>query len=169
MTNNIMELTKLTKLFDMTKINVCAPKGEKMFKYGDYADKSIQSAIETLGEHQTIGDIISFALAVADFEEHYRTKHEGDDAFTYDYNRDEHLTQMFLSMHSEWSKRQLSGDKDAYFCTYVYRRLAEMQDLVDNGDCVVCGRCGSVIDKYDTFYFRGKPYCGHCSQLIAVK
>ena len=43
MKNKIMELTKL---FDMTKINVCAPKGEKMFKYGDYADKSIQSAIE---------------------------------------------------------------------------------------------------------------------------
>ena len=34
MTNhNIMELTKL---FDMTKTNVCAPKGQKMFKYGDY-------------------------------------------------------------------------------------------------------------------------------------
>lgn len=46
MTNNTMELTKLTKLFDMTKMNFCAPKGEKMFNYGDYADKDIQSAIE---------------------------------------------------------------------------------------------------------------------------
>lgn len=167
MTNhNIMELTKL---FDMTKTNVCAPKGEKMFKYGNYAAKDIQSAIETLGEHQTIGDIISFGLAVADFEEHYRAEHEGDEAFSSDYNRDEGLIQVFLSMYSEWNKQQLDGEGDTYFYDYVYGRLREMQELVDSGDCIVCSHCGSVIEKDYTFYLRGNPYCSHCAHLITTK
>ena len=162
--NNIMELTKL---FDVAKI--CAPKGEKMFKYGDYVDKDIQSAVETLSEHQTIGDIISFGLAVANFEERYRAKHEGEYAFISHYNWAEGLAQVFLSMYSEWNKQRLDGKGGTYFYNYVYERLTEMQELVDSGDCVMCSHCGSVIDKDYTFYLRGEPYCGHCAHLITIK
>lgn len=164
--NNIAELTKL---FDLTKMNICAPKGEKMFKYGDYVDKDIQSAIEILGEHQTIGDIISFGLAVANFERHYQAEHEDEYAFTSDYGWDGELLQMFLSMYSEWNKQQLDGEEDTYFYDYVYRKLAEMQELIDSGNCVICAHCGSVIEKDSAFYFREQSYCGHCTHLIATK
>lgn len=164
--NSIMELTKL---FDLTKMNICAPKGEKMFKYGDYVEKDVQSAIETLGEHQTIGNIISFGLAIANFEAHYRAKHEGKDAFTSDYDCDEGLIQVFLSMYSEWSTQWFEGEEDAHFYDYIYRKLAEMQELVDSGDCVVCGRCGSVINKDYVFFFKGEPCCAHCAHLMTTK
>lgn len=161
--NSIMELTKL---FDLTKMNICALKGEKMFKYGDYVEKDIQSAIEILSEHQTIGDIISFGLAVANFERHYRDEHENEEAFTSDYSWNEGLLQVFLSMYSEWN---INGEEDAYFYNYVYRKLTEMQEFVNSGDCVVCAHCGSVIEKDYVFYFQGKPYCGDCTRLITIK
>lgn len=167
MTDN--NITEFVKLFDLTKMNICAPRGEKMFKYGDYADEDIQSAIETLGEHQTIGNIISFGLAIANFEAHYRDAHEGEDAFTSDYDWSEGLIQVFLSMYSEWNTQQLEGEEDGYFYNYVYRKLAEMQELVDSGDCVVCSRCGSIINKDYVFHFRGESYCGHCARLITIK
>lgn len=162
-------ITELVKLFDLTKMNICAPRGEKMFKYGDYADEDIQSAIETLGEYQTIGDIISFGLAVANFERHYRAEHKDEEAFTSDYDWDGGLIQVFLSMYSEWNKQQLEGEEDAHFYDYIYRKLAEMQELVDSGDCVVCSRCGSIINKDCVFHFKGEPYCSHCVHLITIK
>lgn len=159
-------ITELVKLFDLTKMNICAPRGEKMFKYGDYADEDIQSAIETLGEYQTIGDIISFGLAVANFERHYRAEYKDEEAFTSDYTWGEGLIQVFLSMYSEWS---INGEEDAYFYDYVYRKLTEMQELVDSGDCVVCSHCGSIINKDYVFHFKGEPYCSHCVHLITIK
>lgn len=165
MTNN-NDITELVKLFDLAKMNICAPKGEKMFKYGDYVEKDIQSAIETLGEHQTIGDIISFGLAVANFERHYRDKHENEEAFTSDYAWGEGLIQVFLSMYSEWN---INGEEDAYFYNYIYRKLTEMQELVNSGDCVVCSRCGSVINKDYAFFLKGEPYCAHCAHLMTTK
>ena len=166
MTDN-NNITDLTKLFDLTKMNICAPRGEKMFQYGDYADEDIQSAIETLGEHQTIGNIISFGLAIANFEARYRAEHEDKEAFTSDYDWDEGLIQVFLSMYSEWNTQWFEEEEDAHFYDYIYRKLAETQELVDSGDCVVCSHCGSVINKDYAFFFKGEPYCGHCTQLIA--
>ena len=140
-----------------------------MFKYGDYADEDIQSAIETLGEHQTIGNIISFGLAIANFEARYRAEHEDKEAFTSDYNQDGELIQVFLSMYSEWNKRYFNGEEDGYFYNFVYRKLAEMQELIDSDGGIVCKLCGSVIEKDYVFYFKGEPCCGHCTQLIANK
>lgn len=168
MTNH-NDITELIKLFDLTKMNIYAPRGEKMFKYGDYADEDIQSAIETLGEHQTIGNIISFGLAIANFEARYRAEHEDKEAFTSDYNQDGELIQVFLSMYSEWNKGYLNGEEDGYFYNYVYRKLAEMQELIDSDGGIICKHCGSVIDKDYVFYFKGEPCCSHCAQVIANK
>lgn len=168
MTNH-NDVTELVKLFDLTKMNIYAPRDEKMFKYGNYADEDIQSAIETLGEHQTIGNIISFGLAIANFEERYRGTHEGKEPFTSDYNQDGELIQVFLSVYSEWYKQWLNGEEDGYFYNYVYRKLTEMQEVIDSDNGIICKHCGSPIEKDYVFYFKGEPCCSNCAQVIANK
>lgn len=163
-----IDIMEYTKLFDMTQMKGCPRKGEQRFTYGNYIEQDVQSAIKTLGEHLTIGDIISFGLAVGDFERDYFTENTKD-AFTTAYGRDVGLIQVFLTLYSEWYKQSLGGDEDAFFYDYVYRLLTETQETIDEGGYSQCSNCGSVLVKDYVFYHNGQPVCGHCAHLISLK
>lgn len=147
------------RLFDNSKINRLHRKEEKMFYYPSN-DWGMLPSLVDIGEHGILGDVISFGLAVMDFENEYLNEHPDKNAFSVDFDRDAELPQIFLQMHAEWMKQ--SGGGDAYFLEFVWEKFRNMQEAIDSGEYELCSVCHSVIRVNDAYYKNGNAFCDKC-------
>ena len=162
--NNMKDYQKMfeeetVRLFDNSKINRLHRKEEKMLYYPSNECGMLPSLID-IGEHGILGDVISFGLAVADFEEEYQSGHTDKTAFSVDFDRDAELPQIFLQMHAEWMKQTDGGDN--YFLEFVWEKFRAMQEAIDSGEYELCSVCHSVIRVNDAYHKNGNAFCDKC-------
>lgn len=162
--NNMKDYQKMfeeetVRLFDNSKINQFPRKEEKMFFYPSN-DWGILPSLVDIGEHGILGDIISFGLAVMDFENGYHSEHPEKNAFSICFDRDVELPQIFLQMHAEWTKQ--GDDSNTYFFDFVWERFRDMQEAIDCGEYELCSACRSVIRVNDAYYKNGNTLCDKC-------
>ena len=162
--NNIKDYQKIleektVRLFDNSKINQFPRKEERMFFYPSN-DWGVLPSLVDVGEHGILGDVISFGLAVMDFENEYHNEHSGGDAFSACFDVDIELPQIFLQMYAEWIKQ---GD-DSYTCffNFVWEKLRDMQEAIDSGEYELCSVCRSVIRVNDAYHKNGNAFCDKC-------
>lgn len=162
--NNMKDYQKMFEeetvcLFDNSKINQFPRKEEKMFFYPSN-DWGILPSLVDIGEHGILGDIVSFGLAVADFENKYHHEHPNENAFSIEFGRDMELVQIFLLMHEAWMSGD--GERNGYFFDFVYEKLQEMQEAIDSGEYELCSICHSVIRVNDSYHKNGNAFCDKC-------
>lgn len=160
-------IKETAELFDLHKMNMFVPDGQDQFAYGTHEDEGVKPLIKTMAENGMMGDLISFGLAVATFESAYQSKHGDNGAFSVRYNRDDALVQIFLLMHDSWMAQ--GEDGYTYFYDFVFERLTEMQDAIDNGEYFLCEKCGSPLPREDGFTYNGHCYCADCVAKMLKK
>lgn len=114
-------------------------------------------------------DAIAFSESIQDFEQRYRYK-----AFTKQLDVEPNLTQLFLYMLNAYSEE---SNLDAYsydFREWVEDSLEEIQDLIDEGEYVVCYYCKSIVPKRMTAtvndgFWKGSIVCPDCLKKILSK
>lgn len=149
---------KTVRLFDNSKINQFPRKEERMFSYPSN-DWGVLPSLIDIGEHGILVDIVSFGLAVANFENKYHHKHPNKNAFSIEFGRVE-LGQIFLLMYEAWMSR--GGERNSYFLAFVSEKLQEMQEAIDSGEYELCSVCRSVIRVNDAYHKNGIAFCDKC-------
>lgn len=97
-----------------------------------------------------IHDAIAFSETVHDFELRYP-----ETAFTKNLDVEPHLTQLFLYMLNAYTEKD-NLDGYAYdFREWCMNSLEEIQDLIDEGEYVVCDYCKSIVPKEETAIVNG--------------
>lgn len=112
---------------------------------------------------------IAFSENIQDFEQRHLDK-----AFTKQLDVDPNLTQLFLYMLNAYSEE---SNLDAYgydFREWVKESLEEIQDLIDEGEYVICYYCKSIVPKRMTVtvndgFWKGSVVCPDCLTKILSK
>lgn len=112
---------------------------------------------------------IAFSENIQDFEQRHLNK-----AFTKQLDVDPNLTQLFLYMLNAYLEE---SNLDAYgydFREWVKESLEEIQDLIDEGEYVVCYYCKSIVPKEETVtvnggFWKGSVVCPDCLRKILSK
>lgn len=160
-------IKETAELFDLRKMNMFVPDGQDQFAYGTHEDEGVKPLIKTMAENGMMSDLISFGLAVATFENAYQSQHGDSGAFSERYGRDDALVQIFLLMHDSWMAQ--AEDGYTYFYDFVFERLTEMQEAIDDGDYFLCEKCGSPVPNGEGFTHNSHSYCVDCVKKMLLK
>ena len=112
---------------------------------------------------------IAFSENIQDFEQRHPDK-----AFTKQLDVDPNLTQLFLYMLNAYLEE---SNLDAYgydFREWVKESLEEIQDLIDEGEYMICYYCKSIVPKRMTVtvndgFWKGSIVCPDCLKKILSK
>lgn len=128
-----------------------------------YKDKGVHNIEEFLCS-EIVGDIISFAETVYQYEKNYELKHCWK-AFTHDMTTDNELTYLFLTIYYDWL------DDDNFipnFSDYVLMRLEDIQEMmIDDCGYKQCSVCKSVLPESDMECVEeGMEVCKKCAPKV---
>lgn len=160
-------IKETAELFNLRKMNMFVPDGQDQFAYGTHEDEGVKPLIKTMAENGMMCDLISFGLAVATFENAYLSEHGDDETFSERYDRDDALVQIFPLMHDSWMAQ--AEDGDTYFYDFVFGRLTEMQDAIDDGEYFLCEKCGSPVPEGEGYTHNNHSYCVDCVKKMLLK
>lgn len=148
-----------------------------------YAGKTLDLSTEHLYpkayEGKNMGDIcfsaeytervLEFSESLKEFEERHAYN-----TFTTNMDIGPNLTQLFLYMLNAYSEESSLDAYGCYFREWVKESLEEIQDLIDEGEYVVCYYCKSVVPKRMTVtvndgFWKGSVVCPDCLKKILSK
>lgn len=149
-----------------------------------YAGKKFDLSTEHLYpkayEGHNMGDIClsaEYTVAVLEFSESLKEFEERHayNTFTTNMDVEPNLSQLFMYMLNAYQEKDNVEGYYYNFGEWCMNSLEEIQDLVDEGEYVICYYCKSIVPKEETVtinggFWKGSTVCFKCSNTInAIK
>lgn len=145
-----------------------------------YAGKKLDLSTEHLYpkgyEGHNMGDIClsaEYTVAVLEFSESLKEFEERHayNTFTTNMDVEPNLSQLFMYMLNAYTEKDNSEGSYHDFREWCMESFEEIQDLIDEGEYVVCDYCKSIVPKEGTVtinggFWEGRTVCFKCSNII---